>query len=505
MHWKEGEIHLEKASEQEYDDAVRFIETYDQKVRNNNNLFNQSIGITLKGQEYKGFSMKRSHIKKSTIEECKFIKCALTGSTFTDCMFRNCEFDHSNMQVINFAGTKFKSDMNIKNSGNSFDYSDFSNSVLYKMQMHASYFSNCLFENALIDSCSFEYCSFEDANFNGATLRNISMTDLNIEYANLYGATFENVCIPLMQLPYTFGGLQYYFEQQGLNMENHKNNTTRRLSKDNYRGLLERLSIYYERQNEFFPLTNICLLNGKKEEFKQLIEQGIQYAFVHKSIRDVKHLVSLAKHSGWYTTLDLHNLFYQIADFITKYHHAESAFAYKTNRYIGELRDLLLSYPIYGQPDKAEVRFVINNTNSEEITELTREILVHISTELLKQNISANFTNIIINKNSPLEIILNLDFGSIDTAMLSSALWDIIKISLPVYLTHRFTIKREKSKNSKQQNQAHIIIKNTYINIVNNNQLNINNNSCNNIFNKDVNNATTDYKKTNKPDCNAEK
>ncbi len=407
-------------------EALDIIASYQQKAQNDNIAFSRSCGATIQNKHYKNLSLKRSHVKQSLFHDCIFDQCALTGSSFVECIFNSCVWNHSNVEVVDFTSSVIdNSNKNdIINQGNNFNYANFTKAIFKNTKMTACSFSHCLFDGATIDSCSFELCAFEDAIFHHATLHNIVMMDLNIEYADFLDVVFDNVCIPIMQLPYTYGGLQYFFNKEGLYLATHRGNS-HRLDRAEYRRLLEALVIYYIDKKEFFPLANICLLDGNKQEFYDVVKQGLEYANQHNRIRDIKHLVTLVEYSGWGSSLELHNIYYSISQTVDK-NIGNLQFAHAAQRYLGELRNIMMKPSSMQRTRHIEVRFVIDNEFADN-TQVANNTIKYLTDSLRELNIAGDPTNIIVNKNSPLEFIIQyLSFDDIDLSHLATLLVGIL-------------------------------------------------------------------------------
>ncbi|MCM1300212.1 MAG: pentapeptide repeat-containing protein [Bacteroides cellulosilyticus] len=411
-------------------EALSVIASYQQKVQNDNAAFKRSGGIVIQDEHYTNLSLKRSNVIKSTFRNCIFDQCALTGSSFIQCVFDSCVLDHSNMEIVDFTSSIMdNSDREIVNRGNNFNYANFTKANLRNIKMEACCFSHCLFDETTLDSCSFELCAFEDAIFHQATLRNITMMDLNIEYADFTDAVFDNVCIPIMQLPYTYGGLQYFFHNEGLYLATHRGKP-HRLDRAEYKRLLDALVVYYIDKNEFFPLANICLLNGSEREFKEVIQQGLKYANHYNRIRDIKHLVTLIEYSGWSSSLELHDIYYSISQTVNA-NIDNLQFAHSAQRYVGELRNIMMK-PATIQPQRQiELRFVID-TEFDNNTQVTNEAINHITNSLQGLNLTGHPTNITVNKNSPFEFIIQFPvIGDILLSSLITGLGAILYKTLP--------------------------------------------------------------------------
>ncbi len=390
-------------SEELWNKAKIEIGKHGQQIGNDNIIFNNSIGVTFQQGRYIGLSLKRVHVINSSFKQCLFDKCAATGSEFKNTKFIDCQIQDSNFQYTNFTNSEFVNQIPdvINMLGCNLCDSNFTKTIFKDIKMQASSFSQSVFANSIIDSCEISSCTLEGASFNGAKLSNMILTNLNVEYADFCNTSFDNVYLPLMQLPYTFGGMNYYFNNDGIKLRSFENQIYRDLSKAEYDKLLFYLKVYFQKTQQYFPLANIHLYEKEKEKFHECIMLGIQLACFNKNLRDVKHLVKLIKLSEWYDAVQLRSLYFKIIDFL-QLNMEDPVYLQEVKSHFGEI------YSLLGQQKEEDiiVRFVIEDNETKELT-LANKLTNNLIKEIANSKCDIAWKNINISKNSPLDIAIS--------------------------------------------------------------------------------------------------
>lgn len=389
-----------------WDNAKKEILKYCSNVGNDRILFNDSIGTVYKNNRYESLSLKRIEVKKSKFEKCAFIRCAATGSIFSDSTFINCQMEDNNFQYSDFSNTIIEN-FNTKSNeicnilGSNFSNSNFSSVKMKNLQIQGCSFVQSLFSGSILDSCKIDSCTLEGSSFEGATFKNMVLTNLNIEYADFFGVTFKNVYLPLMQLTYTFGGLDYFFNKQGLKLRSNVNQIYKDVTVTEYRNLLSYLSVYYQKEQQYFPLANIYLLFQEKNKFDEAIMLGIKIACLKRSLRDLKYFIKLIKLSGWYDNIQLRSLYFTILE-LSQLNIDSPNYAQEIKSHFGEIYSLLEQQ----SNSKIDVRFVMQENNKNQLAK-ANELIIGLIKEIEKSKSGAIWNNIEISRNSPVDVVIS--------------------------------------------------------------------------------------------------
>ena len=398
-------IILPTISPEALDKARKEISKYvSNNVWNDRIMFNNEVGTNYQKTTYERKSLKRIEVKKSNFSECKFIRCAVIGSNFSSTNFNNCSFEDSNFQFSNFSSSVFEKTNNSEQLdivGCSFGNSNFSGAKLKNLTIQGSSFTQSVFFNSEIIACKIRSCSLEGASFDGARLQNMILTNLNVEYADFTGATFNNVYLPLMQLPYTFGGLDYFFHKEGLKLRTKTNGVYRDVPPTEFKQVLSHLNIYYQNEQQYFPLANIYLFSQEKERFDETIMLGVKMACLNRNLRDLKHLVKLVKLSDWYNEIQLRSLYFMILKF-SQLNVKDQIYLQEIKAHLGEIHSLLMPQ----NTEEIIVRFVVDSENKDSSLEATNSIVNYL-TESLEKSKRTTWTNVDIVKTNPLDVVVS--------------------------------------------------------------------------------------------------
>ena len=194
----------------------------------------------------------QSIINNVSLQYCSFssdifVECSMQGSNFANSTFSNCAITNGNIHGCSFVGTKF----------------------------------NCgILRNTPIEVSTFERCLFKDMH-----LEELDLRQLTLNYATFDNVTMKKVCLPFIQIPYTFNGLQYlYNTTDDITVASHENKGDK-ISISEYMALLPDFITFFDAQEQFFPLTNCYIVNNQLELAKLSNELGIRSSAARHDFR----------------------------------------------------------------------------------------------------------------------------------------------------------------------------------------------------------------------------
>lgn len=258
--------------------------------------------------------LRNAILYESTFEECIWGRADWTDLSGNGCSFSSCDF-YSN---------------NIYNAA--LQHALFESAVLYRCDMRSSNFAYNLFTWSVLDNCSIEGCSFTGAVFNHVTLndcqiahsnfelctfqssmlRNIDFRNLALKYTFFHDVHMENVAVPFMQMPYTFGGLKYVFSTNDPIKIASMRECEPNITVEEYRKTLFQLVVFFSSHNDFFPLANCYLALGKQKLAEEANETGIKTSAAVHDFRKLYFFCIQASQELGLPREKLHYLYEQI-------------------------------------------------------------------------------------------------------------------------------------------------------------------------------------------------
>lgn len=233
----------------------------------------------------------------------------LTDAIFYQETFRNCNWKKSDLTNVSGNGTIFShNDFIMSKLDNvSLQYCSFFNDVFMQCHIHGSNFANSTFSNCaivngdvmgcsfvgtefsngilrdtLIESSTFERCVFKDM-----TLENLDLRQLTLNYTSFENVTMKKVCLPFIQMPYTFNGMQYiYNTTDDIYIASHEEDG-KILTISEYMSLLPDFITFFDSQEQYFPLTNCYFVNNQLELAEQSNEIGIHTSAARRDFRSL--------------------------------------------------------------------------------------------------------------------------------------------------------------------------------------------------------------------------
>lgn len=276
--------------EKDFESAVSKLSKYNQGL----SLLNQDYSKYAYGMRYTE-PFQKLRIQNSNFENCTFRaafeRTNLSGSRLNNCTFEKIEIANSNFQYSNLKNCEIK-DCTIEGSNFADCYLDnvsYSNNLFVGNNFSYTHFNKCNISGGELLSTSLEFSIFTDSTFRDLRLANLSM-----EYSEFDNVHMNNVILPFAQLPFIFNGLDYILNTNdkiaiSANMKDCKS-----ISVEEYVETFNDWKIFLFKKSLYFPLSNILLAEGNKEEALECILCGVIMTICNSDYRTLKYLCKLA-------------------------------------------------------------------------------------------------------------------------------------------------------------------------------------------------------------------
>lgn len=352
---------------------------------------------------FKNASLTHSRFYNCTFQHTNFSRAAVTGSIFERCIFVNCNFDDADFEFCEFRSCEIKY-KSIK--GCSFNNSNFISSSLSKLRLFSCTFTGTFIEDTLLDTVDLSYSTLEGACFSKCNFQNLNWRNLNLEYVEFIEPKMSNVVLPLHQIPYIFGILQYLSNTKD-SVEISNNNENIDIQEFFDFGIPFLISDYEEKEL-FFPLSNIYMFGKDKDYNKALdyMSREVAGLALVRDYRIIKFCCKLISMSQKFSKKQLNMIYKSIAstDISIK---KDSAEMKSYSRNIGEIRSILFrknDYPNLTIRIKTNIRIEHG---------LRLANLLHQFQSIAKPNNTDQlYTSFTLSQNSPLIIDIKVE-GSI--------------------------------------------------------------------------------------------
>ncbi len=200
-----------------------------------------------------------------------------------------------------------------------FNNSNFINSQIYNLNFYSSTFSNTFFDETSFSSVCIENCTLEGATFYHCTFDNVKLTETNIDFVEFFAPTFCNSSkIPMAQIIYTFGLLQYLMETDDNIVILGENET---MTKEKYLAeklpkiLQSFLNTDIEKEpSVLFPLINILLALKETEQATTYLHKALNLSAAIQDFRMIKHYCKLMNLDNNYSRKQKRKLYYEICN-----------------------------------------------------------------------------------------------------------------------------------------------------------------------------------------------
>lgn len=294
-------------------------------------------------QDFINVRFQNGRYENCVFDGCIFNAVGLSGTHFLSCHLNNVEICDSNMQFCDFSrNCKLEGiDKIIMIKNSNLSQSMFHDSLLKNIHFSATTISQARLLHTTFQDVLWEFCTLQDNIFDHVSLKNVSLIGCNIEYSHFKNVRFENVKLPLHQLPYAFGLLDYlkfYPDEIQIGSTGHQTINT-----EEYIDLLPNILSYYLDMNEYFPAINIALFLEKYSEADELIDIGIKYYITLNDFRKIKGMCKLIADNPFYDTHYMTQLYFKLVEYYNKISVSEYE-KYQYSLHINEIKKILTGF-----------------------------------------------------------------------------------------------------------------------------------------------------------------
>ncbi len=361
--------------------------------REGNDLSNLTNKGVISNKNLADKSINHTILRHTKIHKTNFDQASITGSIFDGCHFIGCSMVQADFEYCEFNGGSFKGKKPIISSFNNSNFIGvrFDHITFKTCTLTGAYFENCFFDGVKI-----EFTTMENAHFKNCTFQDMNLRTLNMDFVVLENPVMRNTVLPVSQICYMFGALQYCLatdDEVYISRGNGNPLTTAEFSEIS----LPVLKQHFIATNEWFPLCNICLALGLVEEVIPYLKKGLIEVTSRYDYRMIKFYCKLIAYSKSFSSHTLHG-FYNL---ICRLNQGKGQNMETRNfvRNIGEIKELLF---LSSRPT-LNISFITNLTSmdSEKLGIVLNKLF---SISKLKCGVLDNTAEFVLTENSPILI-----------------------------------------------------------------------------------------------------
>lgn len=269
------------------------------------NYGSQIQHMTFHRDNYKAKNLNHTIMEFVTLDNCDFSEACATGSIFRHCKFIDCNIDQADFEFCEFYDCEFLARHPINCS---FNNSGFYNTVFTDIQFLGCTFTGCVFQECYWDGGNILNSTLEGALFRQCTFQKMDLRYLNMDYTEFENPKMLDVVLPLDQIPFVFGGLQYL---------NNTNDSVKISKKETHTVTVNRylneivplLCEHFTNTEQYFPLANIYYALGRNEEGLDATKKGLIASMAIRDFRMLKYFCKLIAYSKIFKPGVLHDLY----------------------------------------------------------------------------------------------------------------------------------------------------------------------------------------------------
>ena len=391
-------------------------------------------GKTFYKESYKAKMLNHTIIEHVRFVECDFDEASITGSIFRHCSFINCSLDQVDFEFCEFYSCIFESNIPF---GSSFNDSSFVETEFLDVNFRSCTFTGAFFQACLLNRVQIAVSTMENSRFRQCNFKNMDLRLLNMDYVELDHPSMENVVLPLDQIPFMFGSLQYLkYTKDSVKISKGKSETM--TPSAFFRNVVPLLCTHFRKSKQFFPLANLYYSQDKKTEGYQAVTDGLVSFISIRDFRMLKHFCKLIAYSGAFHPSALHNLYH---NYICRLYPQNEIGLDIPNyaRHIMEIKALLFS-----SAQKASFRLTLEtNIGLHENQKLGKILESLFFLSKYQGAFSDNDIEISLRQNSPLQVTVQINGNEDQLVELLAAYLFLIGINnedfqtLPVLAQYR--------------------------------------------------------------------
>lgn len=343
-----------------------YMPTYSIELRDAKNL--------IIDQDYKNQDLRHSSFTGCQVTGANFRNAVLADSKCNNTVFEDIRLYHTNVEYCNFNSCKFIDEKRANPFiGTNFSFSNFIDCELVGIEIANSTLDSVTFYNTDFHNARIFMSTVENSKFQKCSFKNVELCDLNLCFSDFENVHMDHVSFPFYQLPYVFGGLQYFLHTDEDVFIGAEDSNGKILYPDQYKQLLPDIINYFKFYNDFFPIANIYMACGELSLAYETIILGIKQSAKQKDFRMLKFLCKLAADTHMFSSKQLQALYDQIYDAASFGNLTDFE---RKNYFInlGVIRELLL----FNDKQKATLEYRlktnIDNTDSNRLGILLSEI-----------------------------------------------------------------------------------------------------------------------------------
>lgn len=301
-------------SSSEFENSLEHIHKHGYSMPVYSSELKNASGITIT-DNYIEQDLRHSYLKDCRVEASDFTNAVFADSKCIHTDFKNIKYKHTNVEYCTFDNCKFIDSKREKPYiGTNFSFSNFIGCNFQGITISNSTLDSVSFDNTSFENVNIKMSTIENSKFQNCNFENVELCDLNLCFSEFDKVHMHKVSLPFYQLPYTFGGLNYFLhtdedvyigaDEQGGSI----------LCSEQYRLLLPDIINYYKYYEEYFPIANIYMACDELQSAYETITMGIEVASHQKDFRMLYFLCRLTADSHMFTYRQLQALYDRIYD-----------------------------------------------------------------------------------------------------------------------------------------------------------------------------------------------
>ena len=399
-------------------------EKYPDAKANNKKSIGGSAIQSIINHKYERLSMKRSRFQNLIYKLCIFEKDAFSASSFCNVVFENTKLIGNSFACCNFFDNQFSSNKKeeYKYIGNNFSQSNFTACIFKNLIFQSSGFLQSLFYNCKFNNVDFQSNTLEGSCFNSCLFEEVNAGHTNVEFIELLNTELENVTFPFYQFAYIIGASDFL---KDTSKEISFEVADKEVSYEEYIYQLDNLIHYYWDMQEYFPVCNLLIAQGKIEDAQSAFLSGINLALEALDFRMIRHFCRLAKRHDLLDEVTVYRARKEIENYLFN----DTIPPERINDFIvntGEIRKILFSGKSDSVTYNINIRTNVQKTNKDGVKYIN-SLSNELNAALSQYDFGQLGFQVAVSHHSPFEIIVDVICATGALATIAQLVWSIVE------------------------------------------------------------------------------
>lgn len=342
-----------------------------------------------------------SLMRRGVYYKCGFENVNFEGTIGNNSIFRNSKLTNCNFINANFIYSDFSSSsLSINSQSSRYDFSDFTNTVIFNSKIEGTSFRECYFRNSILETSEISQCDFSNSTFSNCSFKDIDLSVTTFDFSEIVGSKFQNVILPFFGILNLVNGFEQIIRQETISYKPVSSDYI--VKGEKYIEDIRSLKPVFYYENNFLALANIYAYDGEIKNTYYTILNGLAYACKKKDFSLIRHLCKFASVNKYFNLEQLKSFY----NFLENNVNIQQLQYVEYRNYLNELsiaKSLLIDCPFNRDIIEIKLKSNFDYSNADKLAET-----FNVINKTLEQYAPNSNNHITVRHNSPIDFTITV-------------------------------------------------------------------------------------------------